>query len=146
MDKRTDVLDVAQRRKNMRAISSKDTAIEIELAKALWNRGYRYRKNDKRLIGKPDITFFKYKIAVFVDGEFFHGQNWEVATYKIKGNRDFWWTKIETNIQRDKIVNSQLQDEGWTVLRFWGRQIKKDLNGCIFQIEKAIKMKSPSMD
>ena len=142
MNSRTDVLDVEQRKKNMRAIGSKDTAIEIALAKALWSRGYRYRKNDKRLIGKPDLTLFKYKIAIFVDGEFFHGYNWESQKYKIKGNREFWWSKIESNIERDKKVNQQLAIDGWTVLRFWGSQIKKDLKGCLCLIEEPIEAKA----
>ena len=76
-----------QRAKNMRAIKSKNTKKEILLGKALWRRGLRYRKNNKTIFGKPDFTFKKYKLAVFVDGEFFHGHNWEIRKEKIFSNR-----------------------------------------------------------
>lgn len=91
-----------QRSKIMSAIKSKDTKEEVLLAKALWHKGYRYRKNDKKVFGNPDLTFKKLKIAIFVDGEFFHGHNWEERKTKIKSNRDYWIPKIEKNIQRDK--------------------------------------------
>lgn len=72
-----DVLTKEQRRKNMQSIRSKDTSIELALRKALWNQGYRYRKNYKKLPGKPDIALTRYKIAVFCDSEFFHGKDWD---------------------------------------------------------------------
>ncbi|UFH36436.1 very short patch repair endonuclease [Flavobacterium acetivorans] len=91
-----------QRSKIMRAIKSKGTKDEVRLAKALWHLGYRYRKNDKTVFGTPDLTFKKYKVAVFVDSEFFHGKDWETEKLRIKTNPEFWQKKIERNIERDK--------------------------------------------
>ena len=117
-----------QRHKNMQAVKSKDTAIELLLRKELWSRGIRYRKNVKSIIGKPDIAFIKKKVAVFCDSEFWHGFDWEHRKSDIKSNHDFWIPKIEKNIARDKEVNDALAADGWIVLRFWGQQIKKDVN------------------
>lgn len=123
----------------MQAIRSKDSEIEILLRKELWKRGIRYRKNFAKLPGKPDIVLTKYKIAIFVDSEFWHGYDWENRKNDIKSNRDFWIKKIEGNIKRDKEVTAILENEGWTVLRFWGKQIKKDLQGCINTIQETIR-------
>ena len=76
-----DVLSKEQRSKNMRNIKSRDTKIEVTLRKALWKKGYRYRKNYSLLPGKPDIVLTKYKIAIFCDGEFFHGKDWVILNY-----------------------------------------------------------------
>lgn len=114
-----------QRHKNMQAIKNKDTEIERILRKELWSRGVRYRKNCADIIGKPDIAFKGKKIAVFCDSEFWHGYNWDIKKSEIKSNTDFWIPKIEQNIRRDKEVNIALQNEGWLVLRFWGKEIKK---------------------
>ena len=114
-----------QRHKNMQAVKSKDTAIELLLRKELWSRGIRYRKNVKSIVGKPDIAFIKKKVAVFCDSEFWHGFDWEHRKSDIKSNRDFWIPKIEKNIARDEKVNAALEADGWIVLRFWGQQIKK---------------------
>jgi DNA mismatch endonuclease (patch repair protein) len=133
-----DVLTPEQRRKNMQAIKSKNTKMEVLLAKSLWKLGYRYRKNNKNVFGKPDITFKKYKIAVFVDGEYFHGKDWENEKFRIKTNRDFWWKKIEENIKRDQQVNQQLMLEGWKVIRFWSKEVRKNLELCILRIEEAL--------
>ncbi|KQO20839.1 restriction endonuclease [Flavobacterium sp. Leaf82] len=126
------------RSKIMRAIKSKNTKEEILLAKALWHEGYRYRKNNRSIYGKPDLTFTKYKIAIFVDGEFFHGFNWEEKKYQIKSNLEYWIPKIERNISRDKKVNQYLIENGWKVIRFWSNFVKKNLQDCILIIEKAI--------
>ncbi len=123
----------------MKAIKSKNTKMEVKLAKALWAKGYRYRKHNINVFGKPDLTFKRYKIAIFVDSEFFHGKNWESEKYRIKSNRDFWWNKIEGNIARDKLVNSTLVDKGWIILRFWTKEIKKELEICIAKIEDEIR-------
>lgn len=122
----------------MQAIKGKDTKEEVALAKALWHRGHRYRKNNKTVYGRPDITFKKHKIAIFVDGEFFHGYNWEERKEKIYSNREYWIPKIERNIQRDKIVNQYLLANGWRVIRFWSTFIKKNLNDCVAIIENEI--------
>lgn len=127
-----------QRSKNMRAIKSKGTTDEVRLAKALWHLGYRYRKNDKTVFGKPDLTFKKYKIAIFVDSEFFHGKDWSTAKQRIKSNQEFWYKKINRNIQRDKEVNEYLISTGWLVLRFWSLEIRKNIETVIASIEKQI--------
>lgn len=133
-----DNLSTEKRSKIMRAIKSKNTKEEVLLAKALWRRGYRYRKNNKKVFGCPDITFKKYKIAIFVDGEFFHGYNWEQRKHTIYSNREYWIPKIERNMQRDKEVNEYLIGHGWKVIRFWGAFIKKNLDECLVIIENEI--------
>lgn len=122
----------------MQAIKSSGSEIENKLAEALWNKGYRYRKNNKTVFGKPDFTFKKIKLAIFVDGEFWHGYNWEERKSDLKSNRGFWIPKIERNMERDKEVNETLKKQGWTVLRFWGNEIKKDFENCISKIEDSI--------
>ncbi|MBF4506576.1 very short patch repair endonuclease [Flavobacterium sp. JLP] len=122
-----------QRSKNMRAIKSKDTKEEITLAKALWNIGLRYRKNNKKVFGCPDLTFTPLKIAIFVDGEFFHGKDWETKK-KPKTNSEYWIKKIERNMQRDIEVNAYLESQNWKVLRFWSNDVKKNLGSCIMEI------------
>lgn len=119
-----------QRRKNMQAIKSKDSQIEIILRKELWQRGLRYRKNVNRIFGKPDIAFIGKKIAVFCDSEFWHGYDWEERKKDFKSHQDFWIPKIERNIKRDKEVTTKLESEGWVVLRFWGNEIKKNVTQC----------------
>lgn len=120
----------------MQAIRSKATKDEVLLAKALWQRGHRYRKNDKTAFGKPDLTFKRHKLAIFVDSEYFHGKDWDFEKYRIKTNRDFWWAKIESNMKRDKQVNDELVRTGWKVLRFWSKEIRKNLAYCIGKIEE----------
>ena len=122
----------------MQANKATGTKPEIMLAKALYARGYRYRKNDKSVFGKPDLTFKKIKLAIFVDGEFWHGKDWEIRKYDHKTNQEFWHKKIKRNIERDLEVNDYLSNSGWIVLRFWGRQIQKELFNCIFKIEEKI--------
>lgn len=122
----------------MQAVKATGSKIEVALAKALFARGYRYRKNDKSVFGKPDLTFKKIKLAIFVDSEFWHGKNWSKRKFDHKSNQDFWRKKIERNIQRDREVNRVLRKEGWKVLRFWGRMIERKLDFCIANIEKAI--------
>lgn len=134
-----DNLTPEQRRKNMRAIKSRDTSIELLLRKALWKNGVRYRKNYKRLPGKPDIAITKHKIAVFCDSDFWHGYDWENRNQRIKSNRDYWIPKIERNMARDKEVNEALAREGWTVLRFWEQKIRKDLDSCVEEVLTAVR-------
>ena len=133
-----DKLTKEQRRKNMQAVKSKNSQIEIALGKALWAKGHRYRKNDKSVFGKPDFTLKKYKIAIFVDGDFWHGKDWEKRKLDHKSNQEFWIKKIERNIERDKEVNNYLLTREWKVFRFWGTDIKKNLYFCIEQIENVI--------
>lgn len=135
-----DVLTKEQRHRNMSNIKSKNTKIECILRRALWNRGVRYRKNYNAIPGKPDIAITKYKIAVFCDSEFFHGKDWNLLKQRLeKGNNSvFWMNKISKNIVRDNDVNKQLNAMGWTVLRFWGEDIKKHTEDCVRTIEETI--------
>jgi len=126
-----------QRSKNMQAVRSTNTKEEVRLAKALWHLGYRYRKNNKTVFGKPDFTFKQLKVAIFVDSEFFHGKDWETRK-KPQTNAEFWIKKIERNIQRDIEVNTYLESKNWKILRFWSNDIKKNLNACILEIQNAI--------
>ena len=125
---------------NMRKIHSKDTSIELLLRKALWHKGYRYRKNYKALPGSPDIVLTKYKIAIFCDSEFFHGKDWEILKLRLeKGkNPDFWIKKIERNRNRDYENDKKLLFLGYTVLHFWGQDISKHTDECLQTIEEAI--------
>lgn len=125
---------------NMREIHSKDTSIELLLRKALWYKGYRYRKNYKALPGSPDIVLTKYKIAIFCDSEFFHGKDWEILKLRLeKGkNPDFWIKKIERNRNRDYENDKKLLFLGYTVLHFWGQDISKHTDECLQAIEEAI--------
>lgn len=124
---------------NMRAVKNKDSEIELILRKALWQRGIRYRKNVKTIFGHPDIAIKSKKVAVFVDGEFWHGYDWDNRKSDFRSNREFWITKIERNMARDNEVTERLTAEGWAVLRFWGKQVKKDTGYCVEQIVKAVK-------
>jgi len=131
-----DVLSKEQRRRNMQAIKSKGSKDEVLLAKALWNKGLRYRKNDKSVFGKPDLTFKRKKLAIFIDSEYFHGYNWDIQKNRIKTNQEFWWRKIESNIKRDELVNKELKSRGWKVLRFWSKYLRSNLANCVRQIEE----------
>ena len=136
-----DNLTQEQRHKNMQHIKSKDSKIELTLRKALRKKGIRYRKNWKDLPGKPDIVITKYKIAIFCDSEFFHGKDWESDLRKRlenSSNPDYWVPKIKRNIERDRELSIQLNGMGWTVLRFWGKDILKYTDECVQTIEEII--------
>ena len=135
-----DNLKPEQRHKNMQHIKSKDTQIERIFRKALWREGIRYRKNYDKLPGKPNIAITKYKIAIFCDGEFFHGKDWEQLQIKLKNsnNSDYWIKKIQRNINRDYEVEQAIRAKGWIVLRFWGKDIKHDVNMCVKTVKEAI--------
>lgn len=129
-----------QRHKNMQNIRCRDTSIECMLRKALWEKGYRYRKNYKKLPGKPDIVLTKYKIAIFCDSEFFHGKDWENLRVQLLNgkNAEFWINKITANIRRDDEIDSKLKGLGWNVIRFWGKDIKKNIGDCLRTVEERI--------
>jgi DNA mismatch endonuclease (patch repair protein) len=133
-----DVHSAEQRRRNMQAIKSKGAKDEVALAKALWNRGYRYRKNDRKVFGCPDLVFHRYQLAIFVDSEYFHGRDWENQKLRIQTNRHFWWNKIERNMMRDQQVNEVLARQGWKVLRFWAKDVRNNLEKCITKTEQLI--------
>ena len=124
---------------NMKQVKNKDSKIEIALRKELWSRGLRYQKNVTSIFGKPDLIFKGKKVAVFCDSEFWHGYNWKERKKDFKSHQEFWIPKIERNMERDKEVTEELQKQGWTVLRFWGKEIKKNAGGCADIIEKAVR-------
>ena len=129
------------RSENMRRIKAKGTKIERILAKAMWREGLRYRKNCKDVFGKPDFCFKGKKIAIFCDSEFWHGKKF-LEGERFKTNSDFWEEKIKRNIERDKEVNKRLESEGWTVLRFWGKDIETNTDKCVNKIMRYIQKDS----
>ena len=135
-----DVLSREQRSRNMKAIHSRDTSIELILRKALWHKGFRYRKNYKSLPGRPDIAITKYRIAIFCDSEFFHGKDWEALKLRLENgsNSTYWIKKISRNMERDKENEQALRFREWTVLRFWGRDIMKHTDDCVRAVEEAV--------
>ena len=137
-----DIKSASERSKNMSAIHSIDTKPEIVLRKALWKKGFRYRKNYNALPGKPDIVLTKYRICIFVDSEFFHGKDfyggYESKNYKSlkdqiehSNHPDFWMNKILGNMEHDREIDKLLREENWIVLRFWSKEILKDTDTCI---------------
>ena len=128
----------AVRRRTMSRVKSKDTSIEIALRKALWHSGIRYRKHYSKLPGVPDIAITKHHIAVFCDGDFWHGKDWESKKSRIKSNSDYWINKIERNMSRDRCNDWLLYCMGWTVIRFWGSEIDKDPVDCVNKVKNAI--------
>jgi DNA mismatch endonuclease (patch repair protein) len=127
----------------MSHIRGSDTKPEVFFRKALWKWDVRYRKNVKNLFGKPDIGIKKYKLVIFIDGDFWHGNNWKERHFSsqeelLVSYSDFWQKKIRRNVERDKKVNEYYQTNGWTILRFWETDIKKDLNGCIIKTIETI--------
>ena len=126
--------------KNMSRIHNKDTSIELQLRNALWHKGYHYRKNYKALPGSPDIVLTKYKIAIFCDSEFFHVKDWEIPKLRLEKRRnpDYWIKKIERNRSRDWENDKKLLSLGYTVIHFWGQDIKKHTDECLQAIEEAI--------
>jgi DNA mismatch endonuclease (patch repair protein) len=124
----------------MKSVKSQDTDIELRLRKALWKEGIRYRKNYKKLVGKPDIAITKWKIAIFCDASFWHGKDFDTKK-PVSNNAEYWRKKISRNIERDKEVNQQLKEMGWTVLRFWDDEIHKHLDNCVLKIKETIASK-----
>lgn len=134
---------VAHVRKAMSAVKGVDTAPELSLRKALWAKGYRYRLHVKKLPGKPDIVFVSAKVAVFVDGDYWHGVQWKRRGFKSLedqmeniSNRDYWIKKIKGNMERDKKNSAALRKRGWKVVRIWESDVKKR---SIWAVEKIIK-------
>lgn len=121
-----------QIRKRMSKVKLKNGKAEVLLAKRLWHAGFRYRKNDKRLPGSPDIAILRYHVAIFVDGEFWHGKDWNARKSKLKHNVAYWQGKIEENINRDMRVDNELNALGWRVLRYWEKDILSNIDeiGC----------------
>lgn len=131
--------------KIMASIPSKDTEPELILRKALWRQNLRYRVNYKKLPGKPDIVFTKYHVAIFCDGDYWHGHNWAIRGLssleeELAGYSEFWRKKILRNIERDKEVNMELEARGWTVIRIWESEIRRNTDDCVFRIMEALTM------
>jgi len=124
--------------KRMARVRLKKGKAETMLAKALWHQGYRYRMNYKELPGSPDIAFTKQKVAVFVDGEFWHGYDWENRKEKLKNNRDYWIEKIQENMARDMKNGRQLEELGWRAIRFWEKEVLQDLDNCVDKCTKLL--------
>lgn len=128
-----------QRHRNMQHIHSSNTKPEILLRKALWHAGIRYRKNYTALPGKPDIALTKQKIAIFIDGDFWHARwHQDYPGEQINSNKEYWRKKLSRNVERDKEVNDELTNLGWLVLRFWESDIQKDLTAVVQEIKKYI--------
>lgn len=132
-----DSLTPEKRSWNMSRIKAKDTKIEIRLRKALWHEGIRYRKNYTALPGKPDIAITKHRIAVFCDSGFWHGRDYERGR-KPRTNTEYWDKKIRRNMERDREVERLLKAMDWTALRFWDKDIEKNLDGCVHAVKEAI--------
>ena len=126
----------AKRSYTMSRIRSEDTSIEKKLRSILWRKGYRFRKNDKNILGKPDIVFKKKRVLIFCDSSFWHGRDFDTKVLKIKNNNEYWVNKIKRNIERDKEVKRKLKKEKWTVLRFWDVEINKQPDKVLAKIEK----------
>ena len=140
-----DVLTPEQRRKCMSNIRSTDTKPEVFFRKALWKWGIRYRKNVKTLFGKPDIAIKKYKLVIFIDGDFWHGNDWIKRRFSSREDMlltysDFWQKKIRRNIERDNEVNMYYQNNDWTILRFWQDDIEKKITECIIKTIETINL------
>lgn len=118
----------------MKRIKGKNTKPEISFRKALWGLGFRYRLHPKNLVGKPDIVFVSKRIAIFIDGDFWHGYDWKVRKKQLKVNREFWVNKIERNISRDRETTMKLINNGWCVLRFWEHEVQKKLDECVSKV------------
>lgn len=125
-------------RRRMSRVRLKRGKAETALAKALWRQGYRYRLNDKKLPGSPDIALTKYRIAIFVDGAFWHGYDWIHRRERLKANRAYWLEKIEENIARDERNDRLLGNEGWIVLHFWEQEVLRDLDGCVEAVQDCV--------
>ena len=126
--------------KRMSNVSLKNGKSEQLLAKSLWHNGIRYRKNLRGLPGSPDIAITKYNIAIFVDGEFWHGYDWENRKQKLKSNREYWIEKIEENIARDIRNDGLLKEQGWIPIHFWEKQITHDLQKCVDKVVDKIQI------
>ncbi|MDR0596294.1 MAG: very short patch repair endonuclease [Clostridiales Family XIII bacterium] len=138
--------DAEKRSYTMSRIKGKSTSIEVALAKALWHRGIRYRKNYRKVPGAPDIAIVKHRIAIFCDGDFWHGRDWPRKKHQFKSNKDYWVNKIEGNIERDKRRVNELQALGWYVLRFWGDEITSDVDACVDEVFRAIDLAREEAD
>lgn len=134
----------------MSSIPSKNTKPERLLGSAMWRIGLRYRKHYP-IQGKPDFVFLKSKIAVFCDGDFWHGNNWKIRGLnsleeELSRYKPYWKNKILKNIERDKLVNKKLKDEGWIVMRFWESNIKKTPEKIATEVKEIVLDRTSSLN
>ena len=129
----------SQRSYCMSRIRGKGTSIEVMLSKALWHRGLRFRKNSSSIYGHPDISIKKYRIAIFCDGDFWHGYDWEDRKDSIRSNREYWIPKIERNMAKDEEVSHVLTAMGYRVIRVWEHEIRNDLEDTVDMIIRAVR-------
>jgi len=134
----SDNLTSEQRSYCMSRIKGKDTGLEIRVRSELHKRGFRFRKHLKELPGKPDVVFTRAKVAVFIDGDFWHGYKFSTWEHKVS---DFWKTKISKTRERDVKNQQRLRDMGWTVIRLWQHELERDFEGCIEKVTAALKKK-----
>lgn len=120
--------------KRMSHVKTKRNSAEIMIAKSLWHRGYRYRLNYKALPGSPDVALTKYRIAIFIDGEFWHGKDFEQRKTKLKNNKDYWIEKIQENIDRDFKNDKLLRQMDWYPIHFWSNDVIKYCNQCVEEV------------
>ena len=130
-----DNLTPEQRSFCMSRIKGKDTGLEMRVRSALHRRGLRFRKHAKDLPGKPDVVFRKARVAVFVDGDFWHGYRFPSWEDKVS---DFWKKKINKNRERDAANHQKLRQMGWTVIRLWQHEVEEDLDACIDRVQEAV--------
>lgn len=133
----------------MSCIRSKNTRPELALAKALRRNGLKYKTHYK-IAGRPDFVILSRKIAIFVDGDFWHGHNWKLRGFKnlkeeLASYKKFWVKKIVTNIQRDKRASRELRKNKWKVLRFWESDIKRDVDRIANKILFVYKISKPAL-
>jgi DNA mismatch endonuclease (patch repair protein) len=131
-----DTLTPAQRRKCMQSVRTRGTGIERIVGSALHQRGYRFRKNVRSLPGSPDLVLARYRVAIFVDGDFWHGYRFPLWQHTVS---QFWVEKIEKNRRRDQRSFRRLRKAGWRVLRIWEHEIEHDLSGVLARITACLK-------
>ena len=136
-----DNLTPEQRSYCMSRIKGKDTGLEVRVRSALHRRGLRFRKHVKELPGRPDIVFSKARVAVFVDGDFWHGYRFPSWEDKVS---DFWKKKINKNRERDAANHRKLRQMEWTVIRLWQHDIVSDFDNCIENIIDVVNQKHPT--
>lgn len=135
-----DIFSKEKRSEIMSLIKSKNTKPELALRKIVsskfYPQGYRYKIHYRKAKGTPDIAFVSKKIAVFVDGDFWHGYKFSKRKHKL--SKEYWLPKIKTNMKRDRKVNRELKKQGWKVVRFWEHQVKKDPEFVVRSIREAL--------
>lgn len=137
----SDKLTTEKRSWNMSRIKGKDTKIEVEVRKYLFSKGYRFRKNDKRYPGKPDIVLPKYHVAIFVHGCFWHRHEGCKDATTPKTRTEFWLEKFDKNVKNDQIKQEKLRELGWKVIVIWECELKRSFQETMDKVEKELTRK-----